>query len=105
MVETGFVSSCFLLRLSIIQGFRPDCPRSFLLRAKIAVHEKWLPAETVCVILLPAESLSRKQIHADSLGRKPFFVHSSFQEAKDPEQSRLKPGMTDSLGRRGKLAD
>ena len=39
--------------------------------------DKRLVAETVCMILLPAETLGRKQNHADSLSRKPFFMDSS----------------------------
>ena len=38
----------------------------FSLPSKTTVREKWLPAETIRVILLPAESFDRKQNHADS---------------------------------------
>ena len=34
-------------------------------------------AETVRMIVLPAESLDRKQNHADRLDRKPSIIHSS----------------------------
>ena len=46
-----------------------DCPsylasaetvRDLLLPAETTVHERWLPAQTAPVILLPAEPLSRK---------------------------------------------
>ena len=40
-------------------------------------HEEGLPAETVRVILLPAESLGRKLNHMDSLYRKLFPKHNS----------------------------
>ena len=49
--------------------------RELLLPAGTAVHEKWLPAETVRVILLPAETLIRKLNHTDSLCRKLFSKH------------------------------
>ena len=39
--------------------------------------EKWHPAKTVRMILLPAKSLGRKQNHADSLCRKSFFMDGS----------------------------
>ena len=46
-----------------------ECVRDLLLYSKLTViYEKWLPAETVRVIVLPAESLGRKQNHADSAG-------------------------------------
>ena len=41
---------------------------------RLLLCEKWLPAETVHVIVYPAESLGRKQNHVDSLSRKPFFT-------------------------------
>ena len=41
-----------------------------LLPAETVVLGKWLPSETVHVILLPAESLGRKLNHTDSLCRK-----------------------------------
>ena len=41
------------------------------------VHEKRLPAETVLVILLPAETLGRKLHHTDILCRKLFTKHNS----------------------------
>ena len=75
-----------------------DCPsylasaenvRDFLLHAETVVLGKWFPAETVCVILLPAETLGRKQNHTDSFCRKPFFVDGSL---------RRKQEITDSLG-------
>ena len=51
--------------------------------AETTVLEKWLPAETVCVILLPAETVGRKVNHTDSLCRKLFTRHKSRQEARD----------------------
>ena len=76
-----------------------DCPsylasaetvRDLLLPAKTTVHEKWLPAETVCVILLPAETLRRKLNHTDSLCQKLFIKHNSLGRKQE---------ITDSLGR------
>ena len=64
-----------------------DCPSYFastetdcdlLLPAETTVHEKWLPAETVRVILLPGQTLSRKLNHTDSPCRKLFPKHNSF---------------------------
>ena len=47
--------------------------------------KKWLPAETVRVILLPDESLGRKQKHTDSLYRKLFTKHNSRSRAVSAE--------------------
>ena len=47
------------------------------------VHEKWLPAETVRVILLSAEILCRMQNNTDSLDRKPFIKYSSLGREQD----------------------
>ena len=56
-----------------------DCPsylasaeyvRDLLLPAETIVNEKWLPTETVRMILFPAETLCRKLNHTDSLCRK-----------------------------------
>ena len=56
--------------LSYLASIETVC--DLLLPAETTVHEKWLPAETVPVILLPAETLGRKLIHTkhNSLGRK-----------------------------------
>ena len=59
------------------------------------MHDKWLPVESVRVILLSAETLCRKDNHAGSLGKK--------QEIADSH--RRKPNMTDSLSTKRKLAD
>ena len=62
-----------------------DCPSYFasaeavydlLLPAETIIHEKWLHAETVRVILLPAKTLHRKLNHMDSLCRKLFPKHN-----------------------------
>ena len=47
----------------------PVCPYDFAFCWEI-------PAKTVLMIVLPAETLGRKQNHADRLGRKPFFKYS-----------------------------
>ena len=58
------------------------------------------------MIKLLAETLGRKLNHKDSLCRKLFFCGwLSRQEARYRGQSRGKPNMTDSLYRKGKLAD
>ena len=49
---------------------------------------KQLPAETVCVFLLPVKTLDRKQNHMDGLCRKPFFMDGSLGRKQ----------ITDSLG-------
>ena len=64
-----------------------DCPsylasaetvRDLLLPAETTFHEKWLPAETVRVILLLVETLRRKLNHTDSFFcRKLFTKHNS----------------------------
>ena len=51
--------------------------RNLLLPAETVVLGKQLPAESVHVVSLLAETLSRKQNHTDSLCRKPFFVDGS----------------------------
>ena len=49
--------------------------------AGTTVREKWLPTETVCMMVLPAESLGRKHSHTDRLYRKPFISEQkSLQE-------------------------
>ena len=63
----------------LIFAYCRDCPsylasaetvRDLLLPAETTVHEKLLPAGTVCVITLPVETLGSKQNHTDSLYRK-----------------------------------
>ena len=51
--------------------------------------KKWFPAETVHVILLPAETLGRKLNHMDSLFRKLFTKHNSLGRKQE---------IADSLG-------
>ena len=70
--------------------------------------KKWLPAETVRVILLPAETLDSRQeaeSHGQSLQEAIYQAQQSLQEARDRGQSRRKPNMTGSLCRKRKLAD
>ena len=47
----------------------PETVHDLLLPAGTTVHEKSLPAKTVHVILLPAETLGRKLNDTDSLRR------------------------------------
>ena len=75
-----------------------------LLPAETTVHEKWLPAETVRVILLPADSRQEAGSHGQSLQEAIYQALQSQQEARDRGQSRRKPNMTDSLCRKRKLA-
>ena len=58
-----------------------------LLFAETTVHQKWLPAETVRVILLPAETLGRKPNHRDSLCRKLFAKHNSLGRKQEMADS------------------
>ena len=58
-----------------------------LLFAETTVHKKWLPAETVRVILLPAETLGRKLNHRDSLCRKLFAKHNSLGRKQEMADS------------------
>ena len=73
-----------------------DCPSylasaetvcDLLLPAETTVHEKWLPAETARVILLPAKSLSRKLNHTDSHCRKLFSKDNSLGRKQEIEDS------------------
>ena len=69
-----------------------DCP-SYLasvetvldlsLPAETTIHEKWFQAETVCVILLPAETLGRKLNHNNSLCRKLLTEHNSLSRKQE----------------------
>ena len=58
-----------------------------LLPTVTTVHEKWLPAETVCVILFPADTLGRKLNHMDSLCRKLFTKHNSLSRKQETMDS------------------
>ena len=49
--------------------------------------KKWLPAETVRVILLPAETVGRKLNHIDSLCRKLFTKHNSLSRKQEIAQT------------------
>ena len=57
-----------------------------LLPAETTVHKKWLPAETVHVILLPAETQQEAKSHAQSLL---FTKHNSLGRKQE---------IADSLG-------
>ena len=60
-----------------------------LLPAENAVHDKWLLAESVRVVLLPAGSfcflqrVSRKHNHEESWQKVIYHNQQSWQEAKD----------------------
>ena len=74
-LKTREIIRKLLLNFVLIISFRKYV-RDLLLPAETTVQEKWLPAETVSVILLPAETLGRKQNHTDSLCRKQEIVDS-----------------------------
>ena len=57
--------------------YYPACGAVTLAFCETTVQENWLPAETVRVILLPAETLGRKLNHTDSLCRKLFTKHNT----------------------------
>ena len=76
----------FLQRLSVIFA---ETVRNLLLPVGTTVLEKWLPADTVRVTLLPAKSVGRKQNHADNLCRKPFCMYRSLGRKQE---------IADSLG-------
>ena len=70
---TGYKLVCqFLLPAEIVRHIRLRVCDLMLL-VETGVHDKWLPADSVHVILLPAYSNIM-----DSLGRRPFFKDSSF---------------------------
>ena len=58
--------------------------------------KKWVPVETVRLIVLPAESLGRKQFHADRFGRKPFIMCNSLESKYKIGTVSAKPKLTDS---------
>ena len=61
----------------------PKTIRDLLLPAETTVHKKWLPAETVRVIQLPADTLGRKLNHTDSLCRKLFIKYNSLRRKQE----------------------
>ena len=61
------------------------------------MHDKWLSAEAIRVILLPARTVGNQ---SNSLGRKPCFA----EEARDRGLSRRELNMTEKLGMKRKLA-
>ena len=59
---TGYKLVCqFSLPAEIIFDFSRDCLWSLFYRVKTAVRDKRLPVETVCMILLPAETWQEAQ--------------------------------------------
>ena len=57
--------------------------RDLFLPADTTVNEKWLPAETVRVILLPAETRQEVESHGQSLQEAIYQAQQSRQEARD----------------------
>ena len=102
LIESANFASCIDCP-SYLASAKTVC--DLLLPAETTIHEKWLPAETVHVILLPAESRQEAESHGQSLQESIYQVQQSLQEARDHGQFRRKPNMTDSLCRKRKLAD
>lgn len=82
---------------------------NLLLPPVTAMHDKQLPAETACVVMLPAENLYRKQSHVDSLRGDGIVADSSLgrkhEFTDNLRQSLQKPSMTNSLNRKQNLED
>ena len=72
---------------------------NFLLLSKTIICKKWLPAQTVFVILLPVDSVSRRHCRHEA-----YLSCTAVLAAKDRKQSQQKPCLMDSLGRNRKLA-
>ena len=64
------------------------------------MRDKKLPAEIVRVILLPFESLGRKQNHADSRGKKQNHADSRGRKQNHADSLGRKQNHADSLGRK-----
>ena len=98
---------------SLIFASCRDCPsylasaktiRDILLHAETTIHEIWFPAETVCVILLPAESQQEAKSHGQSLQEAIYQTQLS-AGSKRLQTVSVEPNMTDSLCRERKLVD
>ena len=61
-----------------VNGYDRDCPCDLLPPAKTTVHDIWLLAESVHMILLHVGTRCRKHNHTDSLGRMLILVDDSF---------------------------
>ena len=77
-IHTGYkkslsVFTCYQNCLSYLAS--AETVHDLLLPAKTAGNDKRLPAGPVRMILLPADTLSRKHNHPDSLRSKPVFVN------------------------------
>ena len=70
-----------------------------------SISDKWLPGETVCMIVLPAKSLGRKQKLMDTLDRKPFIMYSSLSKKRKITLKVWAEAKYDSLDRKQELAD
>ena len=80
--------------------------RDLFLSAETVVHEKWLPAETVRVILIPAKTRQEAKSQGQSLQEEVIYqAQQSWQVARNHRQCQRKPHMTASLCRKRKLAD
>ena len=76
----------------------------------LSVETSYLAStKTVCDLLLPTKSMKNGCLPSlrkkQNLGNKLFITHSFWQEVRDSRQSQLNPSMTDSLGKKEKLAD
>ena len=95
----------FLHRLSVIFGFRRDCPWS------LASCRDYHPLKIASCRDCPCDSASCRdsrqeaKSHGQSLQEAIFQAQQSRQGTRERGQSRRKPDMTDSLCRKRKLAD
>ena len=95
----------FLQRLSVIFGFRRDCPWS------LASCQHYRPRKLASCRDCPCDSASCRESqqeaesHGQSLQESIYQVQQSRQEARDQGQSQQKPNMMDSFRRKCKLAD
>ena len=95
----------FLQRLSIIFGFRRDCPWS------LASCRDYRPRKMASCRDCPRDSASCRdsrpeaKSHGQSLQEAIYQAEQSRQEARDRRQSRWEPTMTDSHCRKSKFAD
>ena len=85
----------FLQRLSVIFGFRQDCPWSL---ASCRDYCPWNMASC-------RDSQQEAKSHGQSLQEAISQAQQPRQEVRDHGQSRWKPNMTDSLCRKRKLVD
>ena len=89
----------FLQRLSVIFGFRRNCPRSIVSCRYYHPRKKASCRECPCDPASCRESLQEAKTHGQSLQEAINQAKQSRQEARYRGQSRRKPNMSDSLCR------